>query len=587
MKFFLGAIFYFAMLLQIYSYESLGKNYLENSENFSDAKGIFYDEKNYYISDYKQGKVIIYDKNLKKNTIIENLEKPSHMHVNKDKIYISQHGNDSVAIFDLKGKKIKEFGGKGLVEKKFNHPGFIFRYENKLMILDEYNYRIQVLDMNLEFLYEILLPKFDYIYQPRYKLNYKVFKTETGFNVLDSYNKKVYMYEGYKLRETLDISYVKDPIDIFIHKGEVYILDNYDFSIFDSTTKKSENLHEESSVELIKIRQIHYTKGLLYYIKENKMYKYNLENKSFEMLKDLTYIEKGDHGKPIALAINSKGDTYIVDEKLEKVIVYDRENKYLTEYRDIGYKPNDIYIDSFDNVYLSIAGENKIKKYDKKWNILYGFGGYEKFPSNFSKHYGEIIDVEKSKYDYIDKHVYDLKITLDNNGYIYVLDSKDMKIKKYDPFFYKISEYGERASMANVIKENYNNKFSWNEVNKDNLKDIFFYKDKIYVLDSYVGKIMVFSGGKLEKEFSDNFLKQSLSSIYIKDDKIALTDSKSFKILIYTMEFEKSNEISLLDEGYAPEYIYGKWVICKRTSLNYQDYYKIIDIGDYLNDKSE
>jgi len=259
--------------------------------------------------------------------------------------------------------------------------------------------------------------------------------------------------------------------------------------------------------------------------------------------------------------------------------------------KEIGKKPTDFYVDEFDNYYICLAGENKIKKYNKDWKVLYEYGNYDVFKSSYLEYYNSLNEEIRENIKFIDKNIYHLGITLDKQGNIYIVDSKALKSYKYNPFFYKQFNFGVKASTIDVLRKNFIGKFSWDEENLDNLKDIFYYKDKIYILDSNDTKVLVYNtNGIYEKEYKFSELdskKNSLKSIYIKNNRIYLADYLNFKIKIYDLNFEKINEISFLKEGLMPIHIYENYVIFINTDKIYENYYVIWNIGDILNDKNK
>ena len=556
-------LLYLFMFISLYSKTEIGKSYLINLENFSNSTGIIKNGNTYIISDYIQGKILVYDEKFNKKNKFENFNSPAYMYLLKDKIFISEHGTNTISIIDMKKNTKVKFGNYGKKEKEFNHPGVIFSYNENIHIVDEYNYRIQVLNKKLEFLYEILLPTFDYLYTPNYKLNYKIIVNNDLFYILDCYGRKIYKYIDGKIETMKDISYIKDPIDFFIEDNEIFVIDNYDFSI--NSTESTININnstikhykkkilKEKKLDIIKIKQLSYNEGNIIFLYENFVYEYNISKEELKTLKELKKINKGEFGKPISIIENSKKEILVLDNELEKIIIYDKNYKFVDEKKEIGKKPTDFYVDEFDNYYICLAGENKIKKYNKDWKVLYEYGNYDVFKSSYLEYYNSLNEEIRENIKFIDKNIYHLGITLDKQGNIYIVDSKALKSYKYSPFFYKQFDFGTKGSPIDILRKNFTGKFSWDERNLDNLKDIFYYKDKIYIIDSNDIKVLIYNtNGIYEKEYKFSELdskKNSLKSIYIKNNRIYLADYLNFKIKIYDLNFEKINEISFLKEG--------------------------------------
>ena len=594
-------LLYLFISISLYSKTEIGKSYLTNLENFSNSTGIIKTENTYIISDYIKGKILIYDDNFNQKKKFENFNSPAYMYLLENKIFISEHGTNTVSIIDIRKNTVIKFGNYGKKEKEFNHPGVIFSYNENIHIIDEYNHRIQVLNNKMEFLYEILLPKFDYLYIPNYKLNYKVITCDEFFYILDCYSRKIYKCIDSKMEIFKDIYYIKDPIDFFIEENEIFVLDNYDFSInnikkpsISEQSLKKENktiILKEKKPDIIKIKQLSYNKGNIVFLYENFVYEYNISKDELKTLKELKKINKGEFGKPISIIENSKKEILILDNELNKIIIYNKHHKVIDEKKDIGKNPTDFYVDEFDNYYVCFSGENKIKKYNKNWKVLYEYGNYNDFKSNYLEYYNSLNEENRESIKLLDKNIYHLGITLDRLGNLYIIDSKAMSGYKYNPFFYKQFNFGVKASTIDVLRKNFIGKFSWDEENLDNLKDIFYFKDKIYILDSNDTKVLVYNtNGIYEKEYKFSELdskKNSLKSIYIKNNRIYLADYLNFKIKIYDLNFEKINEISFLKEGLMPIHIYENYVIFINTDKIYENYYVIWNIGDILNDKNK
>lgn len=592
MHYFLYFLFFLILYFNLEAYNILGSNYIKNPDNFSNSSGLLYDGNDYIISDYVQGKIIVYDKEFNKKDEIQNLNAPAYMFSKENKIYISEHKTDTIFTFDFLNKKVDRFGGKGEKQKEFHHPGVIFDFKEKINIIDEYNYRIQVLDKKMNFLYEVLLPKFDYVYYPKYKLNYKVIVKENEVYILDCYNKKIYKYFEKKIEEYKKIFYIKDPIDFFYRDDKIFVIDNFDFNIYNIEDLTKFSILDKKTLDIIKIKQFSFYENNIIFLYENYIYTYDFNKKELKQIKELKNIKKGEYGEPISVAENKKGEILILDKELEKIIIFNKKREIIKEIKDVGLSPSDMYVDEFDNYYILIAGENKIKKYNKDWEILYEYGSYEEFKSNYFYYYDKLKEEDKKNIKTIDKHIYNFNFTIDNKGYIYFLDSKEMKISKYNPFFYKISEFGEKASILDVFKQNYKNKFSWNEKHDDNLTDIFYYNEMIYVLDTYDSKVMIFNeNGKFEKEVKleeDNKIKpNSIKKIYIENDIIYIIDSLNFKINIYDISFTKKDELNFLKESMMPEYIYKNYIIFLKIEEHYKNYHIVMDIGELINDKDK
>ncbi|BDU50310.1 hypothetical protein [Haliovirga abyssi] len=545
-----------------------------------------------YVLDYGLSKVVLFDKKFKFIKKLD-LEKGNISIKNiKDKIYLLNSIKNSITVYNLNLEKIFSFGSKGMTEKKFNHIGEIYMIKDKLYIFDEYNYRIQILDKNYNYLSQILLPKFEYIYKPYYSFNYDLSYNNGIIYILDKFNKKVYEYDvktNKKIKKELNLAEMVSPAKMFFIKKSLVLFDKSNNNIYFpgvKTTKKVKEEGKKNNVEILNGSKIIEKDNNIFFIRESSIYKYNIQTKKEKKIIDFKKISKGEYLKPIALSEDKKNNLYVVDNSLNKVLIYDKKGSFVKEIENIGIFPTDIAIDDNNNKYISIAGENRIKKYNWKNRLIFTYGGYQEFPCNYKFWYDNLDKKEKEKKKKSeDRYIYNLKLDLDSMGYIYVLDSKEMNIKKYDNFFSEKDIIGGRESLLNIVRGKKSfDKFGWDEQNLDNLSDIFYNDNKIYVLDRFYKRIDIIENGKLTKFIEDKFSENGLNGIYVKNDKIYVTDTYNFSIKIYDNSLKRIKDVSLLQYGIMPVKIYGDYIIGISTKEALKKNYRIYNIKELLND---
>lgn len=92
---------------------------------------------------------------------IEGLENPAGILCRDKDMLISDHANDKIVLADYTGNIIQEVGITGNGPLEFMSPGEIIEYDNKIYILDEKNFRVQILDEELNYIEEVKLIRAD------------------------------------------------------------------------------------------------------------------------------------------------------------------------------------------------------------------------------------------------------------------------------------------------------------------------------------------------------------------------------------------------------------------------------------------
>lgn len=548
-----------------FSYEIIGKSYEENPENLLKTVAIDVDNSgNVYLVDYLSGKILILDANYKYKDKIVGLNFPSALTIEGSKGYISETGDNRVTIYDFETKIKKSYGSYGMVQGKFNHPGNLYKIGNEIYVVDEENFRIQIFSEKMEYIREMMLPKYKKNHKSVYNNNYGIAELQGKLYILDIYNKCVYIYSGRKMESKINMP-ASNAYDLISYSGKIYAFDiekGIFYNVLNKNNKIEIGIKEKFS--LIKFGHGKIKDGKYYFVSKNAVYYFDFKLKKTVQLKKLTIKNPEEYVEPCDVKKDGSGNIYILDKKDGRVIVYDKNWNYLREII-IGGESTGIWIDQFNNIYAAISGENKINKYNNNGEKLYSYGNSQIIKSKTA---GE-------------KESGNLKVMTDREGYIYVLDSLDYKLKKFDHFFNLKLETGKKAGVISVVNsKKENGSFGWDERSKDNLTDFFVYDEKSYILDNYYNRINVFENGKLTKVFEDNFSKNGLNGIYINNKKIYIADSYNFKIIIYSMDFKKLKEIDFLDKGLMPVKIYEELVICEKISDSFSKSYVIVKLKE-------
>ncbi|OQY08616.1 MAG: hypothetical protein B6I28_04580, partial [Fusobacteriia bacterium 4572_132] len=475
----------FIILIQfnIYAYKMIGEAYGNDKSDFIQPIAIQKINKDFYILDYILGKIIIFDNDFNIKKEILGFENPIAFKVIKKNIFVSEANSNKIIIYNLETEKKKTLGLYGMMEKEFSHPGKIYMNNNKLYIVDEYNFRIQVLDEKLNFIKEILLPKFEYIYTPYYLTNYSlIFKTEEMY-VLDNYSKKMYIYGEKKKRKEINLSFISNLTSFFEFQEEIYVYDAMVNKLYrldkEKFTKKEEIiLEKEKKYDVFLMNQITKDNQKLYFINKNIIKKIDLKSKKNEDIFKLKKLKAKSYIDPTSIIVDEDEKIYILDKTLGVIKIFDKKGKYIKQINNIGKTPTDMILDKNNNLYIAVAGENRVRKYNKKNELIYNFGGYKYFPTSYNFYNQKLKEKKQRDINKIDQKVYNLQLDIDGRGNLYIMNSKSVNIKKFDQFFVQKNTIGKKANILYFLQGKKElGTFGWNEQESDVLTDICINKD--------------------------------------------------------------------------------------------------------------
>ncbi|TDT71793.1 hypothetical protein EV215_0477 [Hypnocyclicus thermotrophus] len=567
-----------------YNYKIIGDPYVSKKGNIGLANVINNYNDNLFISDYMLGKIAMFDKNGKLEKEYKNIKKPIFFTVDKNYIYVSESSNNEIIKIDIKTGDKKTFLKTGMMEKEVLHPGELLVNDNKLYVLDEYNYRVQIVNKETgDYIGQILLEKFRYDYKPYSFLNYSMIIIDNKLYVLNNYSKKIYVYNmNYKQVNEINLENMKNPVKLYKLNDKLYIYDATENILVD-VDNNIIKLNIETKYNLSGINHFDTKEKFIYILNHNNVYKFDIENNSLELLFKLLNIRENEYIKPIDIDVDNEKNLYILDGELEKILVYNKYKELINVIKNIGEKPQSICVDKNSNIVITFPFENKIRKISQTGKLIAEYGNYNIFKTNemyyYEKEIQESYDPKK-----IDKNIYNLIVDLDEMGNYYLANSKLMNITVLNPFFEKIKEYGQKASIISVFRnKKEKNSFGWDEKNKNNLTDIFVNEDTVYVLDKYYKRIDMIKNNKIEKSFEDDFSEEGLNSIYVDKEYIYVVDSYNFRIRKYNKEFKLIEDLSFLKEGLIPLKINERYVIFKKYIEDFNAQYIVLDIQSALD----
>ena len=160
-------------------------------EGFGWSMGISNDSNKIYVADGTKNEILVFNKidGVFLDRILLNVEKCiGHTHgmeIKLEKIFVVKENYDCIAIFDLDGNFLQEFGNKGLNQGEFDGPQHLEIYQNKIFVTDSGNNRIQIFDLDGNFLQE---------FESNFKIPHQLIIIDNILYVLDTYNYKVKIF---------------------------------------------------------------------------------------------------------------------------------------------------------------------------------------------------------------------------------------------------------------------------------------------------------------------------------------------------------------------------------------------------------
>ena len=203
-------------------------------DGFGWSMGLSLNDDRIYVADGLYNQILIFDK--LENVFLETISLQEricsgHIHgieIMYDKIFVVKENQNCIAIFDLDGKFLYEFGKKGDKQGEFVRPFDIEIFEEKIFVTDSGNYRIQIFDLDGKFLYEFG-KKGDKQGEFNGVLGIKV--SENQIFVIDSGNNRIQIFDlDGEIVDTINENF-KSPHQIFLNENKIYVLDTYNYQV--------------------------------------------------------------------------------------------------------------------------------------------------------------------------------------------------------------------------------------------------------------------------------------------------------------------------------------------------------------------
>jgi len=242
-------------------------------------------------------------------------------------------------------------------------------------------------------------------------------------------------------------------------------------------------------------------------------------------------LRKIDVGYPTGIALDDQENIYVVDGVRKGVIVFDRNGKELREINDKTLvRPNGVAVDSKrDRVYVVDTGDREAPEQNVK------------VFSRSGKRIGAIGGAAGGEFGQFSYPTY---VTLDAEGNVFVADTLNSRVQKFDPEGNFITSIGKAGS-------------NWGEFDKPKgvALDTF---GNVYVVDTGwsnvqifnpKGEILLFFGGRGPVP---GMMKNPLSIAIDKNNRIYVGDYLNHRIGVYQLVNTKAEDSFIAPQGPNP-----------------------------------
>jgi len=114
-------------------------------ESFESPVGISLSQDAIYVADSAAGKVFVFDRQGDHSNTITSLARPTGIafHAASGRLFVIDTIENEVVVFDGSGKRLDEFGARGLAIGDFNFPTSLALHGDTLFVNDTLNFRVQ------------------------------------------------------------------------------------------------------------------------------------------------------------------------------------------------------------------------------------------------------------------------------------------------------------------------------------------------------------------------------------------------------------------------------------------------------------
>ena len=402
------------------------------------------------------------DQNNIYKVLTNDLNLPSGIAVSDDNIFVSDAGNHCIKKFNLSGKSIATWGKTGIHEGELIGPqGIAFDLNNLLYIADTGNRRVQIFDVNGQFIKVLAAP---YLIKPvaiAFSSENNIFIADEGQNIVFQCNE-----QGDILQEF----HVKRPSDIAILSADRLLVidkDNHQIVFLDVNTGDTISVSGSYGYEIGQFKQpddILKLSDQCFLVSDSGNRRIQIWDSKFSLFSGSNKHEPESFSMISDLAVNDEAQMFIADYEKDKISAYTRSGKKLGQWGSSGQAggqfngPFALLIASNNHIYIADSGNHRIQVFDTYGNYLFQWGtkGIALGEFHFPTH-----------------------LTADKDNAIYVVDTFNHRIQKFSSNGNPLISWGQKGTETGYFR------FPLG-IAYDGL-------DKIYVADFGNNRIQVFT----------------------------------------------------------------------------------------------
>lgn len=559
--------------INVFSMIQFGKAFGDKKDNFFNPTITKKYDNEYFLADYFFGEIMVYDKDYKLKRIYSGVENLNDLSKIGNELWISLSSKNSIKIINLLDNTSKTFGDKGLRRGEFINPGEIVTDSKYIYIVDEGNNRIQIFDMNKNYVREFTLPKSNK--KNAYSLNYSICSVGGKLYCLDKVNKKLYRYKNFQLETITDLKNFIEPYKVYGINNTLYVYEKTKQEFVNIITNKKAKLDMDNEVGIIDIQTFAEAPFGIYFTKNSKLYYYSIIAETSRELKSMMPVAEGFYVKPLDIKIDANKNMYVLDGVINAILVYTSNGKYLKTIKNLPENSYSFDVDANGDFVVLSNKTNSIFRINDSGKVVHKLENSINVMAYEPYYYKK-----KGKKGIIDNNLYNNKLVIEKStGYIYITDNQNKKINCLNAKFEKVTTFGKKESVINTFSNKKStDTFSANDFDKNSITDITI-NGNIYVLDAPYKRILVFNGSTFVKSFQHEFSSKGLNSISIGSDKIYVVDKDNYKVLIFDKNMKLIKDIDFAKKGYKPIEIIGNYLIATSYVKEFNEKYIIVNIN--------
>jgi DNA-binding beta-propeller fold protein YncE len=137
----------------VHLFDRIGGKYLRidkaGEETLQTTVGVALSDNFVFVADSSTGKVHIFDTRGKLQVTIDGLERPTGLAYDpeSEQLYVADTLAHRIVVFDVEGRRLFEFGRRGMGDGEFNYPSHLSLSKDVLLVNDNMNFRMQSFDL--------------------------------------------------------------------------------------------------------------------------------------------------------------------------------------------------------------------------------------------------------------------------------------------------------------------------------------------------------------------------------------------------------------------------------------------------------